>query len=119
PASWLYFGGSLACRWGTCHEKLVSVGNRPMLSLSSLYQTLHKGIPWTLKQRGMVHLVVDLIGPFTQKGIEIGEGPHRLVAMVNLFCELAWTFGGLSIAKEIVDKLGIRCAKEAFNDGAK
>src|SRR5580693_4041886 len=40
PASWLYFGGSLACRWGTCHEKLVSVGNRPMLSLSSLYQTL-------------------------------------------------------------------------------
>ena len=90
-----------------------------MLSLSSLHETLHKSISWALKQRGVVHLIVDLIGPFAQKGIEIGELPHSLFARVNLWRELSWTFGGLGIAKEIVDKLGIRCAKEAFNDGAK
>ena len=65
-----------------------------MLPLSSLHETLHKGIPWVLKQRWVVHLIVDLIGPFAQKGIEIGELPHSLFARVNLFCELAWTFGG-------------------------
>jgi hypothetical protein len=60
----------------------------------------------------MVHLIVDLIGPLAQKGIEIGELPHSMNARVNLWRSLAWTFGSLSIAKEIVDKFGIRCAKE-------
>jgi hypothetical protein len=40
-------------------------------------------------------------------------------ARVNLWRSLAWTFGSLGIAEEIVDKLGIRCAKETFNNGAK
>src|SRR5437899_1431101 len=119
PTSRLYLRGSLAGSGAAFHEKLVIVGDGEVFSLSRMDQSPQEGFSWALSECWMLILIVDLIGPFAEEGVEISKGPYRLPLGIDVFRHLAQTFGRLGIAQQVVHKFCVGSAKEPLNDRTK
>src|SRR6266496_1354457 len=107
---------SFSGRGRTYHKKLISVRDRAVFPFSCLNQSLYEGISWALKERWMVHLIIDFIGPFAQKFVEVSKCPNGLLSGINLFGHLARALGRLCISEQIEHKFGVGSPKKAFND---
>src|SRR5207245_1352371 len=96
-------------------EKHIVIGNPTVPPLTRLRQSMYKHRPWGLTQRRMIHLIIDLIGPFTQVGVEIAERPNGKAVRVHLRCDRSWNFARLRIAQQIVEKGTVSRPKEPLN----
>lgn len=98
-------------------EKDVVIGNPTVASFTRLCQSLDKHRSWGLIERWVIHLIIDLIGPFAQVGIEIAERPAGLAAWVYLTRGCSWDFTRLGIPQQIVEEGSVSGAKDSLNDG--
>src|SRR6266702_7131827 len=88
-----------------------------MLTLSTLLHPPEVGIAWRLSNATVFVLIVDLIGPFYQIGVQVPKRPDGQFFWVNSFCEQASLFGCLRVSEQIVDELLVGGVKQALNDG--
>ena len=110
--------GVSGARRGTCqHDEFVGVGDQPMQPSTGQLHPVREGITRTLPQGGMLQLIVDVIGPFTEPGCKPLQGPHRQAFGIDLTRHLAGCFGGLGIAQSLVQESGRRGSKEALDHG--
>src|SRR6266487_5107638 len=115
PTSCFYLSRSLAGGGAAFHEKLVIIGDGAVFSLSRVDQPLQEGVSWALTKCRMLHLIVDLVGPFAEKFVEVPKGPDRLPLGINVFGHLARAFGRLGIAQQGVHEFRVGGAKEPLN----
>src|SRR5258708_6581533 len=80
-------------------DKHIVIGDLTVRTLASLCQTIHKHRSWGLTQSGMIHLIIDLIRPFTEKGIEIFEGPDGQATRVHFTRDRSRDSARLGIAR--------------------
>src|SRR5947209_7370861 len=117
PTPRFHLRGSFAGGGTAGHEKFVIVVDGAVFPLSCVDHSLYEGFSWTLPERRVFILVVDLVGPFADECVEVPKRPHRLPLRIDFFGELARSFGRLGITQQIVDEFRVAGAKEPLNDG--
>src|SRR5258708_11499471 len=115
PSPWLHLRRLFACAGQRDIAKIV-VEVRQMLAQSPKRHSHREGITRTHSQRRVNLLIVHVVGPNTQVGVQVSQCPDGLLSWSDRFRHLTNLFHDLGIASEIVDKLGISCSKQALND---
>src|SRR5258708_14552939 len=79
--------------------------------------SLGKGFAGTLPQSGVVHLIIDFVGIFTEPCSKSLQGPDGQTPRVNFSRHLTWVLGCLGIPRQLIQELCRGRAKQSLNDG--
>src|SRR5204863_5478489 len=63
-------------------------------------------------------LVIDLIGPCTQKSIQVPNGPYGMLPRLYGLGHLPYLLHDLTVAQQVVDELRIAGTKQSLTDRA-
>src|SRR5437762_8118940 len=74
-----------------------------------------ESLTWTHTKRRVDVLVIDLVSPEREVGVQVPQCPDRLLPWRDGLGYLTNLFHDLCIADKIVDKLGISCPEQTLD----